>query len=90
MEVPPEPEAGKGVTQVLIRLPRGGGNIARRFWLKDRVSLLYQFVRTTGEETSTRPFELLSGHPPSSLSGSKSHTLEAANLSNTAILVRWL
>lgn len=37
---------GSQVTQVQFRLA-GGGTIARRFWLKDRVSLLFQFVRTT-------------------------------------------
>ncbi|CAM9845648.1 unnamed protein product [Ectocarpus sp. 8 AP-2014] len=89
VEVLQEPDAGNGVTQVQFRLA-GGGTIARRFWLTDRVSLLFQFVRTTGEEAATRPFDLLSGHPPSSLLGSKVSTLEAANLSNSAIMVRWL
>eukprot|EP00752_Nemacystus_decipiens_P007316 g6547.t1 len=89
VQVPPEPDAGNGVTQVQFRLP-GGGTTARRFWLKDRVSLLFRFVRTTGDEASSRPFDLLSGHPPSSLLRSKVLTLEAANLANTAIMVRWL
>lgn len=34
------------VTQVRFRLPTGT-MIARRFWLKDRVSLLFQYARTT-------------------------------------------
>lgn len=34
------------VTQVQFRLQEGR-TIARRFWLKDRVSLLFRFVRTT-------------------------------------------
>lgn len=30
-----------------FRLPSGGGTFARRFWMKDRVSLLFKFVRNT-------------------------------------------
>lgn len=37
------------VTQVQFRL-QGGGTIARRFWLNDRVSLLFQFLQTVVRE----------------------------------------
>lgn len=47
------------VTQVQFRLPSGRETIARRFWLKDRVSLLFQFVRTTVRDVSTAGVSLL-------------------------------
>ncbi|CAM9462971.1 unnamed protein product [Choristocarpus tenellus] len=90
VDVPPEPDAGPEVTRVLFRLPDGAANLARRFLLRDTVSILFQHVRATVEGANERPFELLASYPPSSLGDKVSETLQEASLQNSTIMMRWM
>jgi hypothetical protein len=92
MILPKEPEeSDPDACQIKFRLPNGEKVIERRFLKTNKVSVLFDFVKSHGIEIFSEPdsnnFELICmGFPPKNLQDKKNNTLEAEEMFPNAIL----
>ena len=94
MIVPEEPDENNiDVCKIVFRVPDGEKNIERRFLKTDKVSVLFNYVKSKGREILTEPdskdFDLYVGFPPKNLKDRMNNTLEEEQLyPNSLIQIR--
>ena len=95
MILPEEPkDDNPDVCHIVFRVPDGGKNIERKFLKTDKISSLYNYVKSIGRDIFMEPdatdFDLLSiGFPPTNLESKKNSTLEQEGLfPNSMIQIR--
>ena len=87
-----EPEENNpDICHIMFRLPDGEKNIERKFLKTDKVSSLYNFVKSIGREIFMEPdasdFDLIvPGFPPKNLENYKNSTLENEGLFPNAVI----
>ena len=92
MILAPEPDANNpDVCHIKFRLPDGEKMKERRFLKTDKISILYDYVKSIGREIFMEPdatdFDILYvGFPPKNFENSKNNTLEKEGLYPNSIL----
>ena len=92
MILPEEPsENDPDVCHIIFRPPDGEKTIERRFLKTDKISILYDYVKSIGREIFMEPdasdFDILcSGFPPKNLETKKNNTLEEEGMFPNSIL----
>ena len=92
LKLPIEPEESEpDACKIKFRLPNGEKAIERRFLKTNKVSVLFDFVKSKGIEIFSEPdsnnFELICmGFPPKNLEDKKNNTLEQEEMFPNAIL----
>jgi hypothetical protein len=92
MILPEEPkDDDPGVCHIVFRVPDGEKNKERKFLKTDRISSLYDYVKSIGRDIFMEPdatdFDLLSiGFPPTNLEDRKNSTLEKEGLFPNSII----
>ena len=89
--LPEEPdEDNSDVCKIAFRMPDGEKNIERRFLKTDKVSVLYNYVKSIGGEIFTEPesydFDLCIPFPPKNLKDKMNNTLEEEGLYPNSII----
>ena len=92
MILAPEPDGNNpNACHIKFRLPDGEKMIERRFLKSDKISVLYNYVKSIGREIFVEPdtFDfniIVMGFPPKNLDNSKDNTLEKEGLYPNSIL----
>ena len=90
--IPPEPDDDNPDKCIIIfRLPDGEKNIQRKFLKSDKISVLYDYIKSIGREIFMEPdandFSIICmGFPPKNLENLKNSTLEKEGLYPNSIL----
>ena len=92
MILPEEPKGdGPDICHIVFRVPDGSKNMERKFLKNDKISSLYNYVKSIGREIFMEPdatdFDLLSSDfPPKNLEKIKNSTLEKEGLYPNSII----